>query len=105
DMHHWKGKSVFITGGGSGIGKCLTLALAERGAEICVADINLNKANEVAAQCKGKATAIGLDICDAAAVAEKINSFAESKGKLDFLFNNAGIGISGESYELTMQHW
>jgi len=104
-MNHWKGKSVLITGAGSGIGKCLAMELAQRGAEICVADIDFNKANEVAAQCKGKATAVELDICDAAAVAKKINSFAESKGKLDFLFNNAGIGISGESYELTIQHW
>lgn len=104
-MVFWKGKSVFITGGGSGIGKCLALALAERGAEVCIADLNLINANEVAAQGQGKITAVGLDICDAAAVAEKITSFCDAKGKLDFLFNIAGIGISGESYELNVQHW
>lgn len=104
-MNHWKEKSVFITGGGSGIGKCLAMELAQRGADVCIADIDFNKAREVAGQCKGKATAIGLDICDATAVAEKITSFAKAKGRLDFLFNNAGIGISGESYELTVEHW
>lgn len=98
-------KSAFITGGGSGIGRGLALALADRGVQVCVADIKFEAAQAVANQCGPDSSAVELDVRDSDQVADCIQSFAKSKDRLDFLFNNAGIGISGESYELTAEHW
>ncbi len=101
----WKGKSAIITGGGSGIGRGLAIALAARGVDVYIADINYATAQAVAKQCGSSAIAVELDVRDSQKVSESINSIVDSKGRLDFVFNNAGIGVSGESCELTVEHW
>ena len=65
------GKTVIVTGGGSGIGKACAVELAERGANVLVADLNEEHAESVVQQIRdkgGKASAFGLDVGDAAAV-------------------------------------
>lgn len=104
-MYKWKGKSAFITGGGSGIGRGLALALADRGVHVCVSDINLSTVQDVANRCGPNASAVKLDVRDSDQVSDCIRSFTESQDGIDLLFNNAGIGISGESYELSVEHW
>lgn len=104
-MYKWKGKSAFITGGGSGIGRGLAIALADRGVHVWVSDINFAAAQAVANQCGPNSSAVELDVRDSDQVSDCIRSFAKSKGQIDFLFNNAGIGIGGESYDLTVEHW
>jgi len=104
-MYTWQGKTAFITGGGSGIGRGLARALANRGVHVCVTDINFEAAQTVAKECGENSTAVELDVRDAQQVSECIRSFVESTSRLDLLFNNAGIGVSGESYELADAHW
>lgn len=104
-MDKWKDKTAFITGAGSGIGRALALVLASRGTRVCVADIHLASAERVAQDCGAQAEALALDVCDEAAVKRGIERFAAAHGRLDFVFNNAGIGIAGESDEIPLAAW
>ena len=101
----WNGATAVVTGGASGIGKALSLAMAERGALVVVTDIDEGGAQAVAAACGPKALARKLDVRDAEAVRKVVEDAARLTGQLDYLFNNAGIGIGGEVQELTVAHW
>ncbi len=108
---HFAGASAIVTGGASGIGKALATELTARGASVLVADIDGSGAAAVAETLQrlgtgpGSATAVTLDVTDADAVAGVVRRFAADHDGLDFLFNNAGIGIGGEVRELTLAHW
>lgn len=67
-MGIWSGASVFMTGGGSGIGEALSVELARRGAVVCVTDRDAAAAARVAAACGDSARGLGLDVRDAGAV-------------------------------------
>jgi NAD(P)-dependent dehydrogenase (short-subunit alcohol dehydrogenase family) len=101
----WKGATAIITGGGSGIGRALALAMAARGTRILVTDINGEAAQRVATECGAGASATALDVRDADAVRICIEQFAQQQGRLDFLFNNAGIGLAGEAHEIPLAGW
>ncbi|WP_280470283.1 SDR family oxidoreductase [Nocardia brasiliensis] len=93
---------VVITGGGSGIGRETALALARRGAEIVLSDINLVAAKETAeliAAERGVAHAYQLDVADQAAVQEHAAVVLETHGVPDILINNAGIGQAGGFFD------
>ena len=108
---HYAGASAIVTGGASGIGKALATELVARGATVLVADIDESGAEAVAGALRrlgtgpGSARAAALDVTDAEAVAGVVDRFAAGHGGLDFIFNNAGIGIGGEVRELTLAHW
>lgn len=104
-MSTFTNKVAVITGGGSGIGRALAIQLASRGATVCVTDLNLEAAQQAAEACGPNARAIALDVRDVAAVKECIDSFAEKMGRLDYIFNNAGIGIGGETDEIPLAAW
>lgn len=103
-MTGFQGATAFVTGGGSGIGRALSIALAKRGARVHVTDVNGPSAEKVAQEAGNGATALQLDVRDAAAVKRAIDG-AAAGGKLDYVFNNAGIGVGGEAQELTVAHW
>jgi len=71
---------VVVTGGGSGIGATASLALADAGAEVIVADLDFNAATMVAARIGG--TAIAVDVCDRASVISLFTSLARSPDAL-----------------------
>lgn len=93
---------VVITGGGSGIGRETALALARRGAEIVLSDINLVAAKETAALIaaeNGVAHAYQLDVSDQDAVQEHATAVLETHGVPDILINNAGVGQAGGFFD------
>ncbi|MEY4608021.1 MAG: hypothetical protein RL625_238, partial [Gemmatimonadota bacterium] len=104
-MTSFTNRTAFITGGASGIGRALCLALSARGANIRVADIDLAAAQSVASACGAGAHAVKVDVRDAAALKQAIESFANDHGRLDYIFNNAGIGVAGETDEIPMAEW
>jgi len=101
----FEGAVAVVTGAASGIGKALTGALVERGAYVVVADVNGAGAAEVAGAHAAAAEPITLDVCDAAAVRSVIEQTAEQHGRLDYLFNNAGIGAGGPVETLPLALW
>lgn len=98
-------RTAFVTGGGSGIGRALSRALSERGMAVAVTDIDGDAAARVARECGPRASAYTLDVRDADAVLSRIERFATERGRLDYLFNNAGIGTTGEVDDVPLEAW
>lgn len=107
-MKPWKDAVAIVTGGASGIGRALCLGLGERGAIVVVADIDADAAAEVAraiAAAGGRGSSRAVDVRDAAAVQRLVDEAVDEHGRIDFLFNNAGIGILGEQRDVTLDDW
>ena len=107
-MDCFKGKIAIVTGGASGIGRAICEALGKYGATTVVADINLEGAQEVSKAISGNggsASAAGLDVRDAEAIGKLIDETVAEHGRLDYMFNNAGINIAGEARDLLPEHW
>jgi len=89
-----KDRVALITGAAQGIGREIALKFAAEGADIVVADVNLEKAGKTAGDIEAlgrKALALELDVTDSAKVNEGINKILDKFGKVDILVNNAGI--------------
>ena len=102
------GKVAVVTGGGSGIGEALSLELGRRGARVTVADIRKDDADRVAALIAangGKAQAQQVDVAIEQDVRTLIEQAFAAHGRLDYMFNNAGIAIGGETRDLTTDQW
>ncbi len=99
---------AIVTGGASGIGRALCEELTLRGGVAVVADINFEGAQAVAAAIiakGGRATAARLDVTQAEEVERVVEETAGAHGRLDYMFNNAGIAVGGEVRDLTLDHW
>jgi NAD(P)-dependent dehydrogenase (short-subunit alcohol dehydrogenase family) len=101
-------RSAIVTGAASGIGRALTEELAARGARVVLADRQLELAEEVAAGVRargGAADVADLDVRDAGRFQAVVHDTIERTGRLDYLFNNAGIGIGGEASAFDAADW
>ena len=102
------GRTALVTGGGSGIGAALCRALVGAGAHVVAADIDLVAAERVAGEPPtgtGTIRAVGVDVTDAAAVAEVIDGIVEEHGAIDLVFANAGITWGGNTELLGLDQW
>jgi NAD(P)-dependent dehydrogenase (short-subunit alcohol dehydrogenase family) len=107
-MGSFRDKVAIVTGGASGIGRALGEELARRGARVVFADLNAAGATEVAAEITrsgGTAEARPLDVTNAEAVEALIDSVSETHGRIDYLFNNAGIVVIGEERDVMLADW
>ena len=98
-------KSVIITGAGRGIGAEIARDLARNGALVCVADINMDAAVAVAGEIGGKAIAARVDVSDRASVRAMIEKAVGAFGRLDVMFNNAGISQTCPFMDVTEDDW
>lgn len=85
------GKTALVTGGASGIGASICRVFAQAGAEVWVADLDGQRAQEFAATLPGMAKAVQCDVTSE----ESVNEAFSKLSKLDCLVNNAGIGLVG----------
>jgi NAD(P)-dependent dehydrogenase (short-subunit alcohol dehydrogenase family) len=102
------GKVAFVTGGASGIGAALSAELSNGGAEVWIADRQTVRAQELAQRLRdggAKVHAIELDVRDAAAFEHAVTDAVQESGRIDYLFNNAGIGVSGEVDSYSLADW
>jgi NAD(P)-dependent dehydrogenase (short-subunit alcohol dehydrogenase family) len=101
------GKQAIVTGAGSGIGAALCGALVAAGADVVVTDIDGDAAAATADGLKGPGTARSavLDVSDAAAVQRAVDDAVARAGRLDLMFNNAGIAWGGDTELLTLDQW
>lgn len=107
-VHPYRGAVAIVTGAASGIGRSLAKELARRGSEIILADLQVELAEEIAAVIRAagcQAQAVKVDVAEAAEVEALIGHTVERAGRLDYLFNNAGIGIGGPIGKLTLEDW
>jgi len=102
------GRIAIVTGGGSGIGKAAALALLADGWRVAVAGRRKEPLDEVVAQAKAddRALAVPTDVSDAASVEALFATTVKAWGRVDLLFNNAGIGLGGALLEdITIEDW
>lgn len=88
----FSGKVAIVTGGASGIGAAIVRDLANRGAQLVVADYNLQGAEELASEAGQGAKAFKADASVASEVAAMVDFAVAEFGRLDLAVNNAGIG-------------
>jgi NAD(P)-dependent dehydrogenase (short-subunit alcohol dehydrogenase family) len=97
-----------VTGGASGIGAALAKGLAGHGAEVVLADRQIALARTVVETIRasgGRAQACELDVRDAKAFAALASETQSRAGRVDLLFNNAGIGVGGEMHTYSARDW
>ncbi|KRF24336.1 bifunctional rhamnulose-1-phosphate aldolase/short-chain dehydrogenase [Phycicoccus sp. Soil803] len=101
------GRIALVTGAASGIGKAIATRLAAEGACVVIADLDLAKAQEAAAELGNADVAIGVqaNVTDAAAVQAAVDATLLAFGGLDLLVNNAGLSISKPLLETTEADW
>jgi NAD(P)-dependent dehydrogenase (short-subunit alcohol dehydrogenase family) len=102
-------KSALVTGAGSGIGKQVALALLQEGYRVALAGRHLESLQQVVTDAKnlGPLTLVApTDVRDASSVAQLFANIKQSFGRLDLLFNNAGIAAPAKLLEdLTIEEW
>jgi len=105
-----EGHSIVVTGAASGIGEGTARLIAEQGGRVVLADVQLEKAQALAAELGASATAVACDVTSEDDIAGAIDHCVQTFGRLDGLVNNAGIvgaigpiaDVSAEAYDLTM---
>ena len=103
-----KGKVALVTGAAQGIGKAVTLLLARHGADVIVADINMEKAEETAREVQAmgqQAVAVKLDVTRLQEVEATVETALQKFGKIDILINNAGIARDKLILRMTEEDW
>ena len=102
-------KVALVTGAGSGIGRAVALALLGAGYQVVLAGRRTEALQEtvaITATSKASALAVPTDITDPAAVRALFSQAERAFGRLDLLFNNAGVGIpSAELEDVTAEQW
>ena len=102
------GRTVVVTGGASGIGAGIAMALAKEGANVVIADLNLDAAAEQAEliqKAGGQAIAARVDVVDRDSVAAGIALAVATYGKLDCYFNNAGFNKPMKFLDVTEENF
>jgi NAD(P)-dependent dehydrogenase (short-subunit alcohol dehydrogenase family) len=102
------GRVALITGGGSGIGRASCLAFARAGANVVIANRTRAKAESVAAEIQtlgGQALALEADVGHSDDIQRMVDQTVSRFGRLDVLFNNAGISPQGRVTDITEAEW
>jgi len=92
----FRGKTAVVTGGASGIGYALCVELSRLGAKVHAADLNKAGLARLQQECGSGVAMALLDVTDEAAVKALLDRVAAEQGRLDYLFNNAGIVVGGD---------
>jgi NAD(P)-dependent dehydrogenase (short-subunit alcohol dehydrogenase family) len=105
DLLSLAGRAAVVTGAGRGIGLAIASRLAEAGAAVVVADLNDTAAEAGARALGDRASALQVDVADAASVAALADAAVERHGRLDVWVNNAGIYPTHPLLELDEADW
>lgn len=104
-MSNFNGKNVIITGAADGIGKSLALKLNQQGAKVIATDINEEKLALLTGLTNGSVVCEPLDVTDADAVELLFKEVKEQLGQIDYVFNNAGIAVTGDCRDISLDQW
>lgn len=107
-MKDFNGKTAAITGAGSGMGRTLALNLAQQGCNLSLSDVNaagLQETCDMLAHYKVKVTSTELDVSNREAVFAWADQTAADHGKINMIFNNAGVALSGTVGALSLEDY
>lgn len=103
-----QGRSIIVTGAGRGIGEAMARGLAARGARLAIADLEEGNAAAVArsiAGAGGEAIAVAVDVTRRDSIQAMIRRVVDAFGRLDVIFNNAGIAQTRPFLSITEEDW
>lgn len=102
----YQNKTAIVTGAASGIGRALTLKLAEGGATVYAADRDTERLGQfVGFDGAGHIRSVPMDVTDRDAVTAAVHRVVIEHGRLDLMFNNAGIVVGGDFADMTPDIW
>lgn len=102
------GKKAYVTGGARGIGKSVSIALAQAGADIAIVDMDIDEAEKTARELESygiKTIAVQANVTNPQDVNKMIDTILEAFGTIDIAFNNAGICINEKAEEMSFESW
>jgi NAD(P)-dependent dehydrogenase (short-subunit alcohol dehydrogenase family) len=102
---YFKDKVAIVTGAASGLGMGFATEIAKAGGTVIAADINTEGVEKVVAGIGGDAEAHTLDVTDSAAVVKLVDDTVAKHGRIDLIFNNAGIAVQGFVEEIPIEDW
>ena len=108
DYETLAGRTVLVTGGGSGLGAAICAMLAEEGAKIAVVDLNESAGARVAdtlEQAGAHAMPFAMDVSDEASVKAGLQRISAALGALDAIINNAGVDVTQGIQALSSADW
>jgi len=103
-----EGKNALITGAAQGIGKAVAMGMAKEGANVAIADVNIESAQSTAQEVSAlgvKSIALKLDVSNQENVINAFKTFTGEFGSLDILINNAGITRDGVLLRMKEEDW
>jgi meso-butanediol dehydrogenase/(S,S)-butanediol dehydrogenase/diacetyl reductase len=108
-MGRLEGKVAIVTGGARGIGRGIALVLAREGADVAIADIDVENANRTATEVRAlghRASMVRADVSDSASAESCVARVIDELGRIDILVNNAGVvGSHALSSAVTLDDW
>jgi NAD(P)-dependent dehydrogenase (short-subunit alcohol dehydrogenase family) len=107
-MRRLEGKVAIVTGAGSGIGAAAARLFAAEGARVAVADVRAEAADAVAGEIVGsggEALAVAGDVSSDAGAQAIVAAAGDAWGRLDALYNNAGVDATGDVLDVTAEDW
>lgn len=107
-MKRLEGQVAIVTGGGSGIGRGVAVALATEGAQVVVCGRRSAPLDETVSAINmvgGDGLAIQADVSDPAEIDHLVNSTLKAFGKIDILINNAGVGGGDQIHKHDLKDW
>jgi len=102
------GQVAIITGGGTGIGEATARLFARQGAKVVIANRRVSTGNQVMQWIidnGGEAIFVSTDVSDVVQVRNLVDKTIQTYGRVDILFNNAGIGVSAPFWEMSEEDW
>jgi NAD(P)-dependent dehydrogenase (short-subunit alcohol dehydrogenase family) len=102
-----QGKTAIITGGGEGIGKATALLFCKEGAKVGITGRNVKKLEEVVREADGNGEIVAFpgDVSKEEDVRRTVEEFVKRFGRIDILFNNAGILEVGTVVTTSLESW
>lgn len=104
-MKRLDGKSAIITGAARGIGKAFAKAYIQEGATIAIADINVEAAEQTAAELGPRTYAVQLDVTEQASIEAAVKTVEQRSGGIDILINNAALFDLAPICEITRESY
>ena len=107
-MKSFKEKVAVISGAGSGMGRYLAILLARDGADVCVCDVNEKTLNETVTMLRKYNVSVSshlLDVSDKESIQALPQKVIDQHGKVDLVFNNAGVGSGSYFQDMNEDNW